>query len=183
MEINQGVFGEYSTAKTILEQAISRFMSHNDCYLSLQTITDNKSFWGFIDRSYKIYEVEFVLKAPNLFGVNDSADDFVRTVEEATNAKAISMKLANAEGNLSITKDNIDPYVNFANAGGGSWSIKRATRDGGKKETVKSGDRAITVNINVTQQNIKNGDVNINYIVGSFNNIEQLNEFRIGDEE
>ena len=182
VELNQNVFADYLTPKIILEKIMNTVLFLNDCYVNIQPIIDEKTFWNYINNSKMIYEVEFILKAPNLFDANDNAETFVKAIERKTNAKTVAVKLANEEGKLSITEENTDTYVQFANAGGGEWSIKRKTKEDGKATTIKSSKKFKTIAINETSQEISKGNVNVNIIINSFNDMEHFDNFKIGEE-
>ena len=183
VEINQSVFADYFTPKIILEKVMNSVLKSSECFMDIKPIINDKSFWNYIENSSMIYEVEFSLNAPNLFDVNDDADSFVKAVEQTTNAKNVSVKLTNSEGQLDIKKENVDTYVKFANAGGGEWSIKRKSKDGTRATTIKSSKRAKTINIIKPKTEINAGNISVNIIINSFNNIETIENFKIGDSE
>ena len=182
VELNQNVFANYLTTKTILEAIMNTVLYLSDCYVNIQPIIDEKTFWNYVFNSKMIYEVEFILKAPNLFDANDNAENFVRAVEDNTNAKTVAVKLANEEGKLHITKENVGPYVQFANAGGGEWSIKRKTNEVSRVTTIQSSKKCKTITIDETPQEISKGNVDVSIIINSFNSIEHFDDFKIGED-
>lgn len=183
VELNQSIFVDYETSIVVLQNIINTILTVNDCYINIQAILDDKTFWNFIKTSKLVYEVELILKAPNMFDVSDNADSFVRAIENITNAKTVAVKLNNDEGKLEIKKENIDTYVQYANAGGGEWVIKRKTKEEGKKTTIKSSQKCKIVNIPASVREIRKSNVAINIIINSFNTIEHFANFKIGNND
>lgn len=176
IELNQSIFADYMTSKMILESLINSMLSRDECFISIAPITDEMKFWNYIDNSSGIYEVEFLLKAPNFLDGDTDAEEFLREIEGKTQITSVGLKLTNEKAELSIKKDNIDSYVKYASAGGGEWTIKKINASG-KKETIKSMQKCRKLNLSVSLQALKSGDVNIDIITAAFIKLETIKKF------
>lgn len=179
IESNTQVFGSYTISMGVVKDIINKilFDDNDDCVLVTNPIAKESDFWGYIEDNSSIYELEFNLTTPNVLGGEDAAHDFLKEVEDATEATNVDLKFSNRDGNLKVKKKDIDSYVKYSSNGGGEWKLRRKSKGGKKKETIRSSDKCVKVNISVPKKSKVLDNTIIDSIIDKFNFIETIKKF------
>lgn len=134
----------------------------NNIYLAEQQLrshifpklTEN-SFWESYDSLQYIQTVEFDLATPNLFGnTKEELGGFLKEISEDTNASEFKPVFKNKDGFLNLRNSKwVNILVDWANDGGGSWSIwgKRDENARTKKLESRKTAKIITVDGNISE--------------------------------
>jgi len=105
-------------------------------------LTHKGKFWNLLDDSAQVYNVNFILKAPNFIG--QSHRDFKEILErekEDVNANQVEFGVSNESGQLRIKKSKrYDAAVGWVEDGGGEWIVKAKKKNQKRKKTFKSSD-------------------------------------------
>ncbi len=172
---NPKVFQNIIYFKDTISKCISYFIKPKGISIYIELLTQKHDFWTHIKENKGfIQTVELKLISPNFLKTTRTAREFVQSLKEQYNNKAVSIKLENDDGNLNISEDQIfiNDAVKYASSGCGNWKIK--TKRNTKQ--LKSEDKSITMSlphdiINVTKENI----IEIEYVFDRIRLIENSN--------
>lgn len=134
-QLKQSVANPSTIRNRILDLA-QRYYRNSGYSLKLEFLRERESFWNLIKGSEEIYEINFSLNAPNLFGLSKEATGFLREVKDIYNIDSLDIGLKNENGTLLYDESELEPLRDYADDGGGKWTVK--ILEDGKKQTHSS---------------------------------------------
>ncbi|MCX6354107.1 MAG: hypothetical protein NTZ78_04275 [Candidatus Aureabacteria bacterium] len=135
IEYNSTVIYKISAMRTILDSLVSRAMFHHGYSVRFEPIIDDTTFWSIVEGSDGIYSLTFLLNSPNLFGAESEADKALEHLRGIFNNTRVKVTFDNESGRLKVPRKDIETYREYADKGGGEWTI--TTRTKGKKRRKK----------------------------------------------
>lgn len=114
--------------------------------LQMNVIPKENFFWDMVEKYEKrIREVDFILTAPNFAEISKYLGEEIKTAMQTTAAAQAKLEFVTDKNSaLSLHKDdpNLASMVKYAQAGGGSFSLKL---HGLKRKTSKEGARVLSI--------------------------------------
>lgn len=107
----------------VINKMVNDYACNYGYEIKIKFITDHKAFWNIIDSARGIYRIAFKLNAPNLFGATKKANEIVKTLQKETNMTEATFDLRNKNSNLKINREDLDSYRDYADSGGGEWTL------------------------------------------------------------
>ena len=118
--------------KNVLYQLTDDISSSNGYEVKLDYLVDKYAFWDLIRNSAGIYQIAFELNAPNLFGGSKKANEWLTDLKQKHNMTKVSVDFRNDNANLNYQADELESYRDYADSGGGNWTLG-IMKDGQKK--------------------------------------------------
>lgn len=91
--------------------------------IKLDFILDRITFWKIIEESEGIYQIAFNLTAPNLFGGSKAANEWLTVLKQRHNMSSVAVDVRNDQAKLTYDHDELESYRDYADSGGGSWTL------------------------------------------------------------
>lgn len=91
--------------------------------VKLEFIVDKFRFWTIIEKSSGIFQIAFKLNAPNLFGGSKRANEWLRELKERHNMTSVGVDVKNENAALKYDHDELESYRDYADSGGGEWTL------------------------------------------------------------
>lgn len=139
----QIVIFEYNTpiatpdnVKNVLHQLINKSANQSGYEVKLDFLVDKFAFWDIIKESVGIYQIAFNLNAPNLFGGSKKANEWLKNLKEKHNMSNVAFVFRNENSELSYDQEELESYRDYADSGGGSWTL--GVLQNGRKKKYKS---------------------------------------------
>lgn len=139
----QIVIFEYNTpiatpdnVKNVLHQLINKSANQSGYEVKLDFLVDKFAFWDIIKESVGIYQIAFNLNAPNLFGGSKKANEWLKNLKEKHNMSNVAFDFRNENSELSYDQEELESYRDYADSGGGSWTL--GVLQNGRKKKYKS---------------------------------------------
>ena len=126
-----------SNVKNVLDRLTNQFAAKYGYYIKLDYIIDEFKFWDIIKSSDGLYQIAFDLTAPNLFGGSKKANEWIGQLKEKHNMTHVSVDFRNEKGELTYDVDELESYRDYADSGGGNWTLG-AIKQGRKKRYVSA---------------------------------------------
>lgn len=120
---NTSVFEDTLSAKNRLTEILQKFVREYNYTINIDSIADKEQFWTAVSKAKKLYSLNLRLSAPNLFGARVKANEFMKEQKEEYNLSLLEVKMNNLEGNLCLSKENLDDFVEYATEGGGGYNL------------------------------------------------------------
>lgn len=149
IEIKTSVFQILGTAKKSIKKCFEKAFNIFGFEVLIEEITDEGTFWTFVDASLGVYEVTLKLNSPNLFGGHIDTNEILKEVNQQYNNTDATIKLANEKPKLkSINKENhlLANAIKYISGGAGEWGLTVHTKTS-KKKTYRSRHNIKKVNI------------------------------------
>lgn len=135
---NTVVFQKPEQGRNAVEGFFQVLLGQTPWNIGLREITNSAPFWESVKDADKIYMLRFELSSPNLFGNLFKTNELLKKVKELQNSELTTFQFNNKQGGLRITKEELQDTVEYANNGGGTWTMKLVPR-GEKKKITLSG--------------------------------------------
>jgi hypothetical protein len=126
----QIVIFEYNTpiatpdnVKNVLNQLTNKTANQSGYEVKLEFLVDKFAFWDIIKESNGIYQIAFDLNAPNLFGGSKKANEWLKTLKEMHNITHVGVDFRNENAELNYEQSELESYRDYADSGGGSWTL------------------------------------------------------------
>lgn len=139
----QIVIFEYNTpiatpenVKNVLHQLINKSANQSGYEVKLDFLVDKFAFWDIIKESVGIYQIAFNLNAPNLFGGSKKANEWLKNLKEKHNMTNVAFDFRNENSELNYDQEELESYRDYADSGGGSWTL--GVLQNGRKKKYKS---------------------------------------------
>jgi hypothetical protein len=139
----QIIIFEYNTpiatpdnVKNVLHQLTNKSANQSGYEVKLDFLVDKFAFWDIIKQSAGIYQIAFDLNAPNLFGGSKKANEWLKTLKEKHNMTHVAVDFRNENAELNYEQDELESYRDYADSGGGSWTL--GVLQNGRKKKYKS---------------------------------------------
>ena len=139
----QIVIFEYNTpiatpenVKNVLHQLINKSANQSGYEVKLDFLVDKFAFWDIIKESVGIYQIAFNLNAPNLFGGSKKANEWLKNLKEKHNMTNVGFDFRNENSELNYDQEELESYRDYADSGGGSWTL--GVLQNGRKKKYKS---------------------------------------------
>lgn len=141
IEKDNTVFWNYEIVLKSIEDHLNNLIREYQLRVFVEPLTEKMDFWKAIMAYKYIYDVNFELHMPNLFG-NTQRDikEVLEMYRKDYNATDVSTQISNAGGRLKIPQN--DPKINtdleWITKGGVLWAIRGKKADGKKKVKITS---------------------------------------------
>lgn len=146
VEYNSAVIYTISSMKSILEELVSHALFQKGYSVRVEPIIEDTSFWNIIENAERVFSLSFILNSPNLFGAAMKANEALREVQGLYNNTCIKIGIENEKGLLKVPKDRIESYREYADQGGGEWTVITQSKERGKrKRKQSSAQRALKI--------------------------------------
>lgn len=146
---NSAVVREPGMVARVLTHMANEAMFLHGYATSFEPLVRPESFWQEIERSEGVFAVKFKLKSPNFFGASSEANEALRELRGVFNNTETDIVLKNEQGKLTLPHDVLDTYRDYADKGGGSWSL--TIKRGKRKKRIKSEDRALRITFEIDE--------------------------------
>jgi hypothetical protein len=113
--------------------------------IKVEPIINPTKFWSTIEESEGLFEINFELNAPNLFGAYKSANEFQKELKSIYNQDAVKFGIENKNANLKYDTETLESFRDYADSGGGHWLLKILKN--GRKRVIKSYQNARSLKI------------------------------------
>ena len=122
--------------KNVLHQMTNQIASNNGYEVKVDFLVDKFAFWEIIKESHGLYQIAFDLNAPNLFGGSKKANEWLKNLKEKHNMTKVGVDFRNENANLNYEYEELESYRDYADSGGGSWTL--GVLQNGRKKKYKS---------------------------------------------
>ncbi|MGC6423011.1 MAG: hypothetical protein ACON47_03740 [Flavobacteriaceae bacterium] len=109
--------------KNVLLRLTSNYANFFGYDIILDFLVDKFAFWEIIKTSSGLYQIGFDLNAPNLFGGSKKANEWLATLKEKHNMTKVSVDFRNGNADLTFDEHELESYRNYADSGGGKWTL------------------------------------------------------------
>ena len=120
----------------VLTKLTNQYSNKFGYEVKLEFLVDKFAFWDIVEKSSGIYQIGFDLNAPNLFGGSKKANEWLKNLKEKHNMSKITFDIRNENGELGYEEDELESYRDYADSGGGNWTL--GILQDGKKRKFKS---------------------------------------------
>lgn len=132
------------------EDHLNKLLRFYELQVSIALLTDKSTFWDIIYKYKEIYDIEFILFAPNFIGdFNKDTREILAELKNNYNASRTALSITNENGNLVVKRENpiISKFLDWIKDGGGEWNVK--VKSEGKKTTINStlGSKSINLEL------------------------------------
>lgn len=149
--------------RNVLFQLTSKSVKKIGYELKIEFLVDKFAFWNIITKSTGIYQIAFELNAPNLFGGSKKADDWLKKLKEIHNMTKVSFDFRNENAELNYEKEELESYRDYADSGGGNWTL--GIIQNGHKKKYKSANNLRKKEAELNTDNPKEIKKNIEEII------------------
>jgi hypothetical protein len=122
--------------KNVLNHLTNKTANHSGYEVKLDFLVNKFAFWDIIKESAGIYQIAFDLNAPNLFGGLKKANEWLKILKEKHNMTHVAVDFRNENAELNYEHDELESYRDYADSGGGSWTL--GVLQNGRKKKFKS---------------------------------------------
>lgn len=123
--------------------------------IAINPVTEEKEFWKLVDQHHnKIERLTFTFNAPNLFGIENSLTEDLKSLQKEYSTTKVSLELENPDGKLNVPKNDLtNQSIDYITKGGGQFELRLK----GRKITLRSKDNIKTKSFDDLDLHI-NGD-------------------------
>ena len=151
IERNTAIFSKPELVINSLQDHLNKLLLKYGLGVSIAFLSHKTPFWDYVkEYQNRIYEVNFVLFAPNFIGGNlqKTTRDMLKLTKETYNADKLEIGISNDHAKLKVIPEDEQTknYLSWVREGGGNWYIK-VIGDTGKKVTIKSSDNTRSVSV------------------------------------
>jgi hypothetical protein len=151
VEDNSTVFRKPDVLARVLTEMANEAMYVHGYAASFEPLVREESFWQLVEAAQEVFAVTFRLRSPNLFGASSNANSTLKQLQSTFHNTETEVTLRNEKGQLTLPKERLDSYREYADKGGGGWELTlRSKGKARRKRKVKSSDRALRVTIDVS---------------------------------
>jgi len=108
----------------VLNLLVSKPLANYGYTIKLEFIIDKFKFWSIINNSEGVFQIAFKLNAPNLFGGSKKANEWLKELKETNNMTSVGVDIRNENAALTYNEDVLESYRDYADSGGGNWTLK-----------------------------------------------------------
>lgn len=110
--------------------------------IAINPVTEEKEFWSLIEQNHdKIEKLTFTFNSPNLFGINNSLTEDLKSLQKEYSSTRVSLEMENPDGKLNVPKNELtNQSVDYITKGGGQFALRLK----GKKIVLRSKDNIKT---------------------------------------
>jgi hypothetical protein len=119
--------------KNVLLNLTRSYAQDNGYEIKLDFLVDKFAFWEIIHEARGIYQIAFNLNAPNLFGGSKKANEWLSSLKNVYNMTEVGVDFRNNDAELKYDEEELESYRDYADSGGGSWSLGILQTNGRKK--------------------------------------------------
>lgn len=134
--------------KNVLTRLLDAKAKQYDISAKVELICKKDTFWNTFRRASRRYRISFTLNAPNLFGGEKKADQYLKEVHRTTNMDKLTGTIENEEGNLTVQEKDLQDIVEYADNGGGHWS--QTTLENGIRKITTSNSAAVRESLDIS---------------------------------
>jgi hypothetical protein len=120
---NTSVFKDTNVVKNRITEIINKIIQEFNYLIKIEAIVDKDHFWSTVSSAKQIYSLNLKLNAPNLFGARVKANEFMKEQKKTYNLNVLEFKFSNESGDLYLSKDALDDFIEYASEGGGSYRL------------------------------------------------------------
>lgn len=172
IEMNSNFSDDLSAVCKWLEAIANKTTLEKDYETSFRAIVPAGDFWQIIDEASKIYSISLTLTSPNLFGGEIKADQAIKDLKKTFNQNNATFKFANRKGNLKAPKKELEPYINYADQGGGHWVTSILSKATKRKKRINSAQLAASTKVDM--ENIPDED---SALKKALDDLEEFDEY------
>tara|TARA_R110001583_G_scaffold59123_1_gene175976 strand:+ start:526 stop:1374 length:849 start_codon:yes stop_codon:yes gene_type:complete len=133
---NQSNIASPENVKNVLDLLTREPAKSQGYEVKLEFLVDKFAFWDLIKNSGGIYQIAFALNAPNLFGGRKKANEWLGELKKKHNMTKVAVDFRNERAALSYEAEELESYRDYADSGGGSWTL--GILENGRKKRYKS---------------------------------------------
>ena len=152
--------------KNVLQNLTENYASSFGYDIKLDFLVDKFAFWEIIEGSNGLYQIGFDLNAPNLFGGSKKANEWLKTLKEKHNMSEVSVDFKNESADLTYDKDELESYRDYADSGGGNWTL--GVMESNRKKQYKSSNHLRRKDMDFNGDNPKSVKENIIVLIDRF---------------
>lgn len=174
IEFNTSSFQDINTAKSKLQRCFQIEFIRFGFEVIFEEISDENSFWTYVDEGKRIYDVGLTLNSPNLFDGWAQTSEMVRSIRQRYNNTKTKVEISNSKAPLtSINRNNEDlaAAIKYTSAGGGEWKLTVHTVAG--KRTFRSRNNIKKVSFHGIEDEANKADID-REIIKSIGTIETI---------
>lgn len=157
--------------KNVLLKLTGNYASSFGYDIKLDFLVDKFAFWEIIEGSNGLYQIGFDLNAPNLFGGSKKANEWLKTLKEKHNMSEVSVDFKNESADLTYDKDELESYRDYADSGGGNWTL--GVMENNRKKQYKSSNHLRRKEMEFNADNPKSVKQNIDILIERFRALEE----------
>ncbi len=172
--MNSNFSDDLSSICNWLEAIANKVTLEFDYVTSFKAIVPRGNFWQVIEDASKIYSISLTLASPNLFGGDIKGEQAIRELQNTFNQNTLSLRLNNKKGNLTVPKEELEPYIDYADQGGGHWIASVMSRITKRKKRVNSAQVAASTVIDM--ENTSDEEA----LTRALANLEEFDEYTKG---
>lgn len=161
-EHNSGIAAP-DNIQNVIELMVNAQVQQWGYVIKIEFIIDKFRFWSIIDKSSGIFQIAFKLNAPNLFGGSKKANAWLKELKDIHNMTSIAIDVKNENAALTYNREEIDSYRDYADSGGGDWTLTVLQEN--RKKKYKSTNHLRRSNLEVEESTPKFVRKNINLII------------------
>ena len=151
--------------KKVISTITNKVAAEYGYEINLSFLVKSIAFWEIINEAQGLYQIAFSLHAPNLFGGSKKANEWLRELKKRHNITRYSFDLRNEKGRLYYEKDELESYRDYADSGGGEWTIGIFDKEK-RKRKYKSIDHIQKKSIELDNSLLKNITKNVMNLTG-----------------
>jgi hypothetical protein len=163
--------------KNVLHKLTNKSASNSGYEVKLDFLVDKFAFWEIIKESQGIYQIAFDLNAPNLFGGSKKANSWLKNLKERHNMTKVAVDFRNENAELGYEEEELESYRDYADSGGGHWTL--GVLENGRKKKYKSASHLRREEIELDTNDPNFLRQNLQYIVERLQTvIAKLDDFK-----
>ncbi len=171
LEMNSNFESDLERICRWLEAITNKVTIQKEYSVSFRPIVPKGDFWYIIENASKVFSVTLVLDSPNLFMGNNSGETALRQWQSIFHQNKLTVKFDNKKGNLNIPQEEVGPYVNYADQGGGHWVVSVFDKISKRRKRINSAQVAASTYI---ESEDKTDDQTL---MEAFRNLEEHDEY------
>lgn len=124
--------------------------------IAINPVTEEKEFWRLVSENHdKIEKLIFTFNSPNLFGIENSLTEDLKSLQKEYSSTKVSLELENPDGRLNIPHNDLtEQSVDYITKGGGQFALRLK----GKKIVLRSKDNIKTKSFDDLDLRINSND-------------------------
>jgi len=125
----------------LLSDIIGRKMRPRGYIVEMKAVSKKSDFWKAVRSASTMYRVEVSVWGPNIGDGFPALDELLTELHGDSNTQGLSLSASNRDGNLRIgakLKRILEPAVDMAAKGAGSWTIYRSPKGDKKTKPIRS---------------------------------------------
>jgi hypothetical protein len=118
VESKSTVINDVDAIARVLTRFVDADLFGSGIAVHFEPLVDPNAFWEFVSSLESVYQVEFDLSAPNMFGASVSANEALAQLKQGFNITSARTTLENVAGQLDLQtrREQIDSYREYADS-------------------------------------------------------------------